>query len=179
MAELAYLQVTRVCDQKCVFCSNPANGRVVSWGEAAGMMDGFARAGAAGVILTGGEPMMRADIYDIAKHGTKLGLRMVMAPCGLLVTEELAQKMKDSGIMRVSLSIDGLDAGSHNAFRRVEGAFEGVMKDFTLYWDYIRPGGIFAGHDWNLPTVQQAVKTFFPDHSKVVPVSNEGWYIIK
>ena len=80
------------------------------------------------IILTGGEPMMRPDIYDIAKHGTKLGLRMVMAPCGLLVTEELAQKIKDSGIMRVSLSIDGLDAKSHNAFRRVEGAFEGVMK---------------------------------------------------
>ena len=56
--------------------------------------------------------MMRPDIYDIAKYGTKLGLRMVMAPCGLLVTEELAQKMKDSGIMRVSLSIDGLTAES-------------------------------------------------------------------
>src|SRR3990170_1047435 len=54
-------------------------------------------------------------------HATK-------APCGLLVTEELAQKIKDSGIMRVSLSIDGLTAESHNAFRRVEGAFEGVMK---------------------------------------------------
>ena len=49
------------------------------------------------IILTGGEPMMRPDIYDIAKYGTDLGLRMVMAPCGLLVTEELAQKMKDSG----------------------------------------------------------------------------------
>ena len=58
-------------------------------------------------------------------------------------------------------------------------SFEGVMKDFTLYWDHIRPGGIFAGHDWNLPTVQQAVKTFFPDPSKVVSVSNEGWYIVK
>ena len=52
---------------------------------------------------------------------------MVMAPV-LLVTEELAQKMKDSGIMRVSLSIDGLTAEQHNNFRRVEGAFESVMK---------------------------------------------------
>jgi AdoMet-dependent heme synthase len=46
----------------------------------------------------------------------------------LLVTDELAQKIKDSGIMRVSLSIDGLTAEQHNNFRRVEGAFEGVMK---------------------------------------------------
>lgn len=80
------------------------------------------------VILTGGEPMMRQDIYDIAKYGTKLGLRMVMAPCGLLITEEHARNIKESGIMRVSLSIDGLTAEKHNAFRRVEGAFEGVMK---------------------------------------------------
>lgn len=72
--------------------------------------------------------MMRPDIYDIAKHGTSLGLRMVMAPCGLLVTEEHARKIKEAGIMRVSLSIDGATAESHNAFRRVEGAFEGAMK---------------------------------------------------
>ena len=81
------------------------------------------------IILTGGEPMMRPDIYDIAKYGTKLGLRMVMAPCGLLVTEELAQKIKDSGIMRVSLSIDGLDAKKPQRVpprgRRLRGRDEG------------------------------------------------------
>lgn len=58
-------------------------------------------------------------------------------------------------------------------------SFEGVMRDFNLYWPLIRVGGIFAGHDWNLPSVQQAIKTFFPDYSKVVLVSNEGWYTIK
>ena len=40
------------------------------------------------IILTGGEPMMRKDIFDVAKHGTELGLRMVMAPCGLLMDKE-------------------------------------------------------------------------------------------
>ena len=74
-----------------------------------------------------GEPMMRQDIYDIAKHGTKLGLRMVMAPCGLLVTEELAQKMKDSGIMRVSLSIDGLTAEQHKELEMSDASGRPVM----------------------------------------------------
>jgi hypothetical protein len=58
-------------------------------------------------------------------------------------------------------------------------SFEGVMRDFQLYWGFVRPGGIFAGHDWNLPTVQQAIQAFFPDRSKVRMVDNEGWYIIK
>ncbi|MEW6409386.1 MAG: radical SAM protein [Nitrospirota bacterium] len=80
------------------------------------------------IILTGGEPMMREDIYEIAKYGTEKGLRMVMAPCGLMVTEETAKKIKESGIKRISLSIDGATAESHDAFRRVDGAFDAVMK---------------------------------------------------
>jgi heme b synthase len=80
------------------------------------------------MIMTGGEPMLRDDIYDIARHGTDLGLRMVMAPCGFLVTVETAQKMIDSGIKRLSFSIDGATAESHDNFRRVEGAFASVMQ---------------------------------------------------
>ena len=125
-------EVTRSCVLNCVHCRaaaryGPYPGEL-STEDAYKFLDDVKSFSDPIIILTGGEPMMRADIYDIAKHGTKLGLRMVMAPCGLLVTEELAQKMKDSGIMRVSLSIDGLTAEQHNNFRRVEGAFESVMK---------------------------------------------------
>jgi len=125
-------EVTRSCVLNCVHCRaaaryGPYEGEL-STEDAFRFLDDVKSFSDPIIILTGGEPMMRADIYDIAKHGTKLGLRMVMAPCGLLVTEELAQKIKDSGIMRVSLSIDGLTAEKHNAFRREKNAFEGVMK---------------------------------------------------
>ena len=53
MAELAYLQVSRVCNQKCLFCSNPANGRVITWDEAATWIDSFAKDGAAGAAAAG------------------------------------------------------------------------------------------------------------------------------
>ena len=125
-------EVTRSCVLNCVHCRAAAKhgpyAGELNTEECYRFLDDVKSFSDPIIILTGGEPMMRPDIYDIAKYGTKLGLRMVMAPCGLLVTEELAQKIKDSGIMRVSLSIDGLTAESHNAFRRVEGAFEGVMK---------------------------------------------------
>lgn len=71
MAELAYLQVSRVCNQKCVFCSNPANGRVISWKEAASWIDSFAEDGAAGVILTGGEPTMFPQLPRLVAYAVE------------------------------------------------------------------------------------------------------------
>lgn len=80
------------------------------------------------VILTGGEPLLRDDIFDIADYGTKLGLRMVMAPNGTLITEDNARKMKESGIKRISVSLDGSTAQTHDAFRGLENAFENSIK---------------------------------------------------
>ncbi len=125
-------EVTRSCLLNCIHCRaaaryGPYEGELTT-DECRRFLDDVKSFSDPIMILTGGEPMMRPDIYDIAAYGSNLGLRMVMAPCGLLVTEELAKKIKDSGIMRVSLSLDGLTAESHNAFRRVEGAFEGVMQ---------------------------------------------------
>ena len=54
------------------------------------------------IILTGGEPLMRDDIFRIAAYGRDKGLRMVMATNGTLVTEALASEMRATGIMRVS-----------------------------------------------------------------------------
>ena len=69
----------------------------------------------------------------------------------------------------------------HLDFIFVDGdhSFEGVLRDFHLYWGFVRSGGIFAGHDWNISTVQDAIKEFFPDISKVKQVANEGWYVVK
>ena len=74
MAELAYLQVARVCNQKCVFCSNPANGRVISWDEAAALVDSFVKSKAAGVILTGGEPTLFPELPRLVAYAVSRGL---------------------------------------------------------------------------------------------------------
>ena len=80
------------------------------------------------IILTGGEPLLRKDIFDIAAYGTKLGLRMVMAPNGTLITQENAKKMKASGIKRISVSLDGSTPETHDAFRGLENAFENAIQ---------------------------------------------------
>jgi heme b synthase len=79
------------------------------------------------IILTGGEPLLREDIFDIARYGNDKGMRTVMAPNGTLVTPEIATRMADSGIQRISVSLDGFTAESHDNFRGVEGAYEGAL----------------------------------------------------
>jgi radical SAM protein with 4Fe4S-binding SPASM domain len=80
------------------------------------------------LVLSGGEPLMRPDIFEIAQYGTDQGLRMCMATNGTLVTDEICQKMKETDIKMVSLSLDGSTAEIHDNFRQCEGAFEGVMR---------------------------------------------------
>jgi heme b synthase len=92
------------------------------------LLDQIREVGKPVVILTGGEPLMREDIFELARHGNRLGLRMVMAPNGTLITEAIAREMVDAGIQRISVSLDGATRESHDQFRQVDGAFEGAMQ---------------------------------------------------
>ena len=84
------------------------------------------------IILTGGEPLLRDDIFDIAAFGTKLGLRMVMAPTGTLITQESAKKMKTSGIKRISVSLDGSTPETHDDFRGLKNAFNNSIQGINI-----------------------------------------------
>jgi heme b synthase len=124
-------EVTRSCNLACVHCRasalcGPYSGELDTAG-CKKLLDEIAAFSKPVVILTGGEPLLRPDIFEIADYGNRKGLRMVMATNGTLVTEEIARKLVDVGIMRVSISIDGLNAESHDAFRKVPGAFAGTM----------------------------------------------------
>ena len=62
------------------------------------------------MVLSGGEPLLRPDVFDIAAYGTGMGLRMCLATNGTLVTEDICRNIKESGIKMVSLSLDGATA---------------------------------------------------------------------
>ncbi len=80
------------------------------------------------IILTGGEPLLRPDLDAIITETAALGLKPVLATCGVMLTEERARELKALGIERISVSIDGQDAQRHDAFRGVPGAFEATLK---------------------------------------------------
>ncbi len=124
-------EVTRTCNLNCRHCRAVAKNQQYesefSTDEMKRVLDSIAAFCKPIIILTGGEPMMRDDIYEIASYGTSLGLRMVMAPCGYFINPETIARLKESGISRISLSIDGSSAESHDAFRQVPGAFDKVI----------------------------------------------------
>jgi len=125
-------EVTRTCNLSCIHCRAAAVDKPyeneLSTEECRQVLDEIASFAKPIIILTGGEPLLRPDIFELASYGNSLGLRMTMAPNGTLVTREAARKMVKVGIQRISISIDGATAQSHDAFRRVPGAFEGAMR---------------------------------------------------
>jgi len=80
------------------------------------------------IILTGGEPMERGDIYELIRHGRKLGLRMVMATCGYLIDDSSIAELKKAGVLALSFSIDGSSAETHDRFRDTKGAFDATVR---------------------------------------------------
>lgn len=125
-------ETTRNCNLSCVHCrasatSGPYSGELDTQ-AAFTLMDQIAEVAKPIIILTGGEPLLRKDIFEIAAYGNSKGLRMVMSPNGTLVTPEIAEKMAQAGIQRLSVSLDGADAESHDRFRGVEGAFDGAVQ---------------------------------------------------
>jgi radical SAM protein with 4Fe4S-binding SPASM domain len=85
------------------------------------------------MVLSGGEPLLRKDVFDIAQYGTDKDLRMCIATNGTLVTEEVCKNMKASGIKMVSLSLDGSTESVHDDFRSQKGAFAGVVDAADLF----------------------------------------------
>ena len=129
-------EITRSCNLSCMHCRAAAEygpyENELKTKEAFRVIDEISEVGSPIIILTGGEPLMRPDIFEIAKYGTDKGLRMVMAPNGTLITEETAKKMADSGIKRISISIDGATKEVHDGFRGVEGAYDSAMNGIRL-----------------------------------------------
>ncbi len=135
-------EVTRSCNLACVHCRaaavNHPYENELSTTEAHRLLDEITELGRPIIILTGGEPLLREDIFDIAAYGTEKGLRMTMAPNGTLVTADSAHQMVASGIQRISISIDGANAQSHDRFRGVDGAFAGALRGIR----YAREAGL-------------------------------------
>jgi heme b synthase len=125
-------EVTRSCNLNCKHCRaasrlGPYPGEL-STAQCLRLLDDIASVAKPVIILTGGEPLLRPDIFDIAAYGSGKGLRMVMATNGTLIDDATVDKMIDAGIKRVSISIDGPNAASHDDFRAEPGAFDGAMR---------------------------------------------------
>jgi MoaA/NifB/PqqE/SkfB family radical SAM enzyme len=97
---------------------------VLSTHEAFSVIDQIRATGKPVVMLSGGESLLREDIFDIARYGTERGLWMVMGTSGYLIDHDIARKLSDAGIRAVAISLDSRDATRHDSFRGLEGVWE-------------------------------------------------------
>ncbi len=134
--------MTRACNLACVHCRAgacpDADPDELSSQEGRALIDGIAAIGKPILIMTGGEPLLRKDFFDLAGYAINSGLRAVLATNGVLVTHEIAKEIERTGIARVSVSLDGPKPEEHDAFRKVPGAFMGSLAGI----DNLRSAGV-------------------------------------
>ncbi|RPI40592.1 MAG: radical SAM protein [Methanoregulaceae archaeon] len=134
--------ITLRCPLKCAHCyvdagEEEADG-VLSTQEAFYVINQICETGKPVVVLSGGEPLLRKDIFAVARYGTEQGLRMVMGTSGYLIDQETAIKLKDAGIKAVAISLDSKDPTVHDSFRGLEGVWERAVQAIG----YCRDAGI-------------------------------------
>jgi radical SAM protein with 4Fe4S-binding SPASM domain len=129
---LIFWEVTKGCNLRCIHCrasatelSSPSD---LTTDTALGIIDQIAAAANPILVLSGGEPLYRSDILQLARYGTDRGLRVALATNGTLVTREVARMIVDSGVRRVSISLDGADSLTHDTFRGIPGAFAAAVQ---------------------------------------------------
>lgn len=124
---------TRRCNQRCMHCYASA-GSQKSPGEmdnAAGkrFIDDLAAFGAPVILFSGGEPLLREDLFDLAGYARQKGLRVALSTNGTLISAEAARTLKGLGFAEVGISLDGIGE-KNDFFRRQEGAYEAAMAGF-------------------------------------------------
>ena len=128
-------ETTRACALSCVHCRAEAISRrdpgELTTEEGKRLLDRVAAFGdpAPILVLTGGDPLRRPDITELVSHGTARGISMSLTPSGTAaVTEPRLRALRDAGLARLAVSLDGATAEAHDAFRRVRGSHRYTMR---------------------------------------------------
>ena len=123
--------VTRRCNLKCVHCyahaKNIAFDNELSTSEGKILIDDLAEFGVPVMLFSGGEPLVRKDLPELAAYAVKKGMRAVISTNGTLITPQIAQTLKDIGLSYVGISLDGMEE-INDRFRGVKGAFRLALK---------------------------------------------------
>ncbi len=157
---IVFWELTARCNLKCIHCRAEAtpisSQEEFSSSEAFDFIEDLSSLATPLLILTGGEPLYRQDIYDIAAYAAKKGLIVALATNGTLVDRSAAAKIQASGIRRVSISLDGARAATHDDFRGVKGSFARAIAGFRNLKELgvsVQFNTTIARH--NLPEVEQ------------------------
>ncbi len=126
--------LTRTCNLRCVHCYTDSEakryGGELSTAECKAVLDDLAEFKVPAVLFSGGEPLLREDIFELAAHARSRGLHVVASTNGTLIDHAVAQKLKDLQFAYVGISLDSANPAIHDKFRGMEGAFARTMQGF-------------------------------------------------
>ena len=125
-------ETTQACDLACVHCracAQPArNSQELTTEQAKRLIDEVAALRAPLFVMTGGDPLKRPDIYELVAYAAARGIRPSLTPSATpLLTREAIVRLKEAGLARLAISLDGPTAVIHDAFRRVPGSFQWTL----------------------------------------------------
>ena len=123
--------VTNACNLSCIYCYRDAGERALrelTTEEGKKLLRDIKLSGAKMVVLTGGEPLLREDIFELAKYGSSLGLIMLLATNGTLISRDIALRVKESGIKIVSVNLNGSKPEIHDGITKVKGSFKRTLN---------------------------------------------------
>jgi AdoMet-dependent heme synthase len=126
-------ETTQACDLACKHCRASAVPKrdplELSTDEARRLIDDICRFGRPLFVLTGGDPLKRPDTVEIVRYGVNAGLRVALTPSGTpLMTPQVLQDLRDAGLSRLAVSLDGATAAQHDSFRGVDGSFDWTIR---------------------------------------------------
>lgn len=128
---LVVWNVTKRCNLRCKHCyidSEDKNyDQELSTQEAKDFIDDLAAMKAPVLLFSGGEPLLRKDIFELGEIAAKKGLRPVLSTNGTLINDETARRIKEAGFQYVGISLDGMQE-VHDRFRNKTGAFEQALS---------------------------------------------------
>lgn len=130
---LAIWEVTQACDLACVHCRASAqpdrHPMELTTREGKRLIDQIAELHVPVFVLTGGDPIKRPDLFELIAHARAVGVRVSLTPSATpLLTKEIIFRLKEAGLARLAVSMDGASAGTHDAFRGLNGSFARTLE---------------------------------------------------
>jgi MoaA/NifB/PqqE/SkfB family radical SAM enzyme len=151
---------TNACNARCVHCSTAAAKRLpgeLTTAEAMGMFEKLTSLGVFDVAVSGGEPLARGDIFEILEYAAGLRIRLGLGSNGSPVTPHVVRRLKDVGLDRLQISIDGLE-GTHDQARRWPGLFrKSVQAIHMALTEGLRVHVCFTAHRLNYQELGQVI----------------------